>query len=390
MRQVLLGISSELDAALRDARAERSLSLEHFWTTGYGQVKVLEFPAGSGETSQAVEIHGNGWKRLLHQVTLFGLENRSVPTAALDNIIPRVPLPEHAQPIIESVCGGLNPVQSPATLAASLRNSMAKPAQLTAGRRLGPGLVTAILPLIMVVSIFAARLLISRTPDWMRDLMSVSEYATKLQRLDLSTGNQKTREQGDAIRTILAASYLKLKAYPQKEFYLRSLNEKLLPVLESAVKQFPNVSEADVERARTIVGDAGVGGFLRMLPQLERGLPFGACVVLGCLAIPAFLLSVFLRGGLLIRLFGMSVQMEDGRKAPRYRCALRALATWGMFLLCLPVPPFSYLNHPLSLSTSPWVASLPLAIGVSGLIWAAVRPARGISDLIAGTVLVPK
>ncbi|MBZ5500509.1 MAG: protein kinase [Acidobacteriia bacterium] len=390
IRQVLLGISSEMDAALRDAREQRSLSLEHFWATGYGQVKVLEFPASSGETSQAVEIHGDGWRRLLHQITLVGLENRFVPTAALDAIVPRVPLPEHAQPIIESVCGGLNPAQSPAALAASLGNSMVHSAQLTAGRRLGPGLVTAILPLIMAISLLAASFITSRTPDWMRDLMAVSEYATKLQQLDQSPGNPKASEQGDALRTILAASYLKLKAYPQNEIYLKSLNEKLRPVLESAAKQHPHVSEADLDRARAIVGEAGVGEFLRMLPRLQKALPFGVSVVLGCLAIPAFLLSVILRGGLLIRLFGMSVKMEDGRKAPRYRCALRALITWGMFMLCLPFPPFSYLNHPLSLSTSPWVASLPLAIGITGLIYAAVRPARSIPDLIAGTALVPK
>ncbi|MGA2261256.1 MAG: hypothetical protein ABSH28_07465 [Acidobacteriota bacterium] len=156
------------------------------------------------------------------------------------------------------------------------------------------------------------------------------------------------------------------------------------------MKQHPHVSETDLDRARAIVGEAGVGEFLRMLPRLERALPFGACVLLGFLSIPAFLLSVILRGGLLTRLFGMSVQMEEGRKAPRYRCALRALTTWGMFMLCLPLPPFSYLNHPLSLSTSPWIASLPLAIGITGLIYAAVRPARGIPDLIAGTALVPK
>jgi uncharacterized RDD family membrane protein YckC len=390
MRQVLLGISSEMDAALRDARKQRSLSLEHFWTTGYGQAKVLEFPASLGETSQAVEIHGDGWRRLLHQIVLFGLEKRFVPSTALDTLVPRVPLPEHAQPIIDSVCGSSNPAPSPAALAASLGNSMVKPAQLAAGRRLGPGLVTAILPLIMVISVFAARFITSRTPDWLRDLAAVSEYSAKLQQLDKSPGSPRTREQGAAIRTILAASYLKLKAYPQREIYLKSLNEKLLPVLESAVKQYPNVSEADLERARAIVGDAGVGAFLRMLPRMEKALPFGACVVLGCLSIPAFLLSVILRGGLLIRLFGMSMRMRDGRKSPRYRCALRALATWGIFMLCLPFPPFSYLNHPLSLSTSPWVASLPLAIAIVGLIYAAVRPARGIPDLIAGTVLVPK
>jgi hypothetical protein len=38
----------------------------------------------------------------------------------------------------------------------------------------------------------------------------------------------------------------------------------------------------------------------------------------------------------------------------------------------------------------PVLALLPLAIGTVGLIVIALRPARSIPDLIAGTVLVPR
>jgi uncharacterized RDD family membrane protein YckC len=387
MRQVLLGISSELSEEVLGDRGQRFISLEHIWATGYGQAKVLEFPASLGETSQAVEIHGDGWRRLLHQIMLFGFEKRFVPAAALDTIVPRVPLPEYAQPIIESVCGSMNPVQSPADLAADLSSSMAKSAQLAVGQRLGPGLVIAILPISMLIYSFAASFSYSLTPDWYYDLANIRSYATHLQQLDEwppDSFSLWAREQADAFRIILAATYVKLKASPEGEMYFKRANEKLLHVLEAAVKQYPNVSETDLRRARAIVGEkAGVE------LSKEMAWPYITCLMLGLLSIPALLLSFILRGGLLIRLFGISMRLKDGRKAPRYRCALCALISWGIYTLWLPLMPFF---DPVVITTPsfPWLASLPLAIGTASLIYAAFRPARGIPDLIAGTVLVPK
>jgi uncharacterized RDD family membrane protein YckC len=391
LRQIMLGVSTELDAELRSGRRRRPVSLAHFWVTGYGQMKMLEFPVGMDQTSQAVEIHGDGWRRLLHQMMLLGLEKRFVPAASLEALLPRAPVPEHALPILASVCGVVNPVSSPAALAADLNNVMGKPAQLAAGRRLGPGLVAAILPAMIVISMLAFRLVLSRTPEWMRDLTQAPEYARKLQELDQSPDNPEARKQSDAIRTILAAAYWKLEASPQNEIYLGRLKEKLRPVLESAAKQHLNPSDADLENARRIAADAGIGSeFLRMLPQAGKMIPYGACLVLGLLSVPALLLAILLRGGLLFRVFGISVRMNDGGRAPRSRCALRALASWGIYLLCLPFPPFIYLNRSLNLATSPWLATLPLAIGAAGLVYAALRPARSLPDLIAGTILVPK
>lgn len=385
MRQVLLDVATELDAELRSPGCDRVISLEHLWVTRYGQVKVLEFPAALSETGQGHAIREEGWKDLLHQIVILGLEGQFVPAASLDTRVPAVPLPEHARSFLETLCAGGAQKLLPAAVAADLRNLMGRTAQITRGRRLGPGLVVASIPAVGGITMLILPLIIARIPEDLRDLVQLPVHARSLKELEKLPDSPEVRLKSGAIRTILAAAYLKCKASPQYERSLLALeqDQEFRKVVEAAVKAYPSPSEAEVARARQVVGKETD----RIISGISKGVASSFAMVLGVLSIPAVILSVFLRGGLLLRLFGMAVRTRDGRRAARSRCALRALASWGPFVPYMPLPGLLF---GASLLDKPVLALLPLAIGAVGLIVIAFRPARSIPDLIAGTVLVPR
>jgi hypothetical protein len=102
------------------------------------------------------------------------------------------------------------------------------------------------------------------------------------------------------------------------------------------------------------------------------------------ISLPAVVFSFIFRGGLLLFLFGIAVQMKDGRRASRFRCFVRALVGWSPALV-LWLPKFEVVQ-PLPDS----VLALLLLIIVSGTIYAFIKPERGLPDLIVGTQLVPR
>jgi len=385
MRQVLLDVATELDAELRSQSCDRVISLEHLWVTRYGQVKVLEFPAARSETSQGHAIREEGRKDLLHQIVIFGLEGQFVPAAPLDARLPAVPLPVHARSFLETLCADRAQKLLPAAVAADLRNLMGRTAQITRGRRLGPGLVVACIPAVGGITMLILPLVMARIPEDLRDVAQLQVHARSLKELERLPDSSEVRLKRDAIRTILAPTYLKCKASPQYERLLLALeqDQEFRKVVEAAVKACPSPSEAEVARARQVVGKETD----RIISGISEGVAYSFATVLGVLSIPAVILSVFLRGGLLLRLFGMAVRTRDGCRAPRSRCALRALASWGPFLPYMPLPGLFF---GAGLLDRPVLVLLPLAIGAVGLIVTASRPARSIPDLIAGTVLVPR
>jgi hypothetical protein len=113
--------------------------------------------------------------------------------------------------------------------------------------------------------------------------------------------------------------------------------------------------------------------------RLDSGM---AGLSLAVCAIPAIVFSFFLRGRLLLSLFGVAVQTEEGQPAGRARCLGRAVARWGLFLLFAPfllIPSLFFL-----VLFGLWAPVLGAAI--IGLL----HPDRGLPDLLAGTYLVPR
>jgi hypothetical protein len=101
-------------------------------------------------------------------------------------------------------------------------------------------------------------------------------------------------------------------------------------------------------------------------------------------ALPALIASLLFRGGL-IRLLGIETVTNTGAKASRIHVCWRTLVAWwpaGVLALAasggIPQP----FEGPIVLCVS--------AVFVTGVVWVLVQPQRGLQDIVAGTVLVPR
>ncbi len=122
----------------------------------------------------------------------------------------------------------------------------------------------------------------------------------------------------------------------------------------------------------------------RIDAQFRATLPLAVLLLSAFMGGLAVLWAVGVRGGAVLRLLGIAVVDARGREAARWRCGVRALAAW------LPV----FVGAAARVWAAPTVASAvvwpSLAVFLAGAVYAAVNPARGLQDRIAGTWLVPR
>ena len=129
------------------------------------------------------------------------------------------------------------------------------------------------------------------------------------------------------------------------------------------------------------------------------------------LALPAAI-GFALRGGPVFRFMGIEVRRSRGRPASRLRCAWRNLVAWTPIMIAfsfnvavLPMIVKGMQLQPAAASDSGGAgegepaaflmmlgagSGFMLLVHAAGAIYAAVRPQRGIQDLLAGTMLIPK
>jgi hypothetical protein len=95
------------------------------------------------------------------------------------------------------------------------------------------------------------------------------------------------------------------------------------------------------------------------------------------------------RGGLVQRLFRLSLVMANGHRARRLQCAWRALVVWAPATALLGLTLWLDAYHPdqARWSWASWGGALLVLFGIAAV---ALRyPARGLHDRLAGTYLVP-
>jgi uncharacterized RDD family membrane protein YckC len=138
-------------------------------------------------------------------------------------------------------------------------------------------------------------------------------------------------------------------------------------------------------RSRRPSSAAGARSALDMLagpaPTFPQVVLTSVMFALSVGSIPALVLAAWLRGGLSLTLAAISVRRRGGRTASRLRCLGRAAVVWspGLVLL-LPIPDVPRFA----------LGALLTALFLAGAFLAVVRPRRGVQDVLAGTVLVPR
>jgi hypothetical protein len=101
--------------------------------------------------------------------------------------------------------------------------------------------------------------------------------------------------------------------------------------------------------------------------------------------LPALVAALAFRGGLLLRLAGITFVRRDGAPASRLRIFWRALVAWSPLVLAV-VLSSAHVFHAGSLLRSAFAAILVLGLAIFSLAF----PDRGAQDRLAGTWPVPR
>ncbi len=151
---------------------------------------------------------------------------------------------------------------------------------------------------------------------------------------------------------------------------------------ERCVAEHPAPTKEEIADA-----DAALEPQLRHFAEALRPHPLGVALALLIVyvGIPALIAALLFRGGLVLRMAGITFVRRDGKQASRLRVFWRALVAWsslGLALLGL---------MPILLGASSDLA-LGLACGLfCGLaVLSVALPERGLPDRLAGTWPVPR
>ena len=101
--------------------------------------------------------------------------------------------------------------------------------------------------------------------------------------------------------------------------------------------------------------------------------------------LPALIAALLFRGGLVLRIAGVTFVRRDGRLASRLRVFWRALVAWSPILLTVLGSAQSL--YPLDRAA---LGELLLALFCGLAILSVALPERGLPDRLAGTWLVPR
>jgi len=385
LRPVLSSVLVGISARLRQLDTSSQLSLSHIWVGARGQARILDFPAALEDSRADDLVALANWKKLIHQLVLFGLGGTLFKLKDVESKLLRVPVPEHIRPVMQSICQDRPASQSPEELIAKLEEGANLPAKITVKRRAGPVLViVATIVLLCLIIIATPRILAATVPDWMLNFIRAQAYSGLLPTLEKTKDREDSRMKIEAIRKVLAWSYRKVGSSPQGGLLLALMPEGDKAVLESALKDYPAPTMEEISQARKLLdSDAKI----RQAVSFEPTLPDAATAALSSTAffsIPAIVFAFLFRSGPLLYLFGIAIQTEEGSKASRWRCLVRAFAAWSLLLL----PWLVIVSGHESIGNKLLLVLVPLAVG--GAVYSTIRPERGIQDRIAGTYLVPR
>jgi eukaryotic-like serine/threonine-protein kinase len=388
VRLLMLNLLDEI-ADPRSRGTIVTLSLDRIWIAATGRAVLLDFPA---DRIQGVE-RGAG---AAHQIADYRKEyDPSNPAdvqafleefahAAMGDSV-RQPLPLHASRLLRDF--GDRRYVTIEEIVGALSGILERDVRIT---RFNGAIRTAILviPAVAMAAVIqmaagmARRSLEEVDPNLRRADICLSRLADeekKLKKGGAKYDSLDAAEDVHALKVLLSgplqpsikdtsrAFALSPNSPPRRIIHARAARRWVALLAESVA-----TGTANVDAARLRVGPA-VEKELRA--GFDGGFRIGTIALFILTGLLAVLLSLLLRGGLLLRMFGVAVVRGNGKEAGRLLCLGRSAFIWlPVFLLWVP----GY-----------W-ALIPLAAIAAETASSLVRPERGIIDRAIGTWIVPK
>ena len=428
VRRWLLDLAEEIKQVLHEGSDPGALSAEHVWITAGGNAMLLDFvPPGSpspprdhtrdpGTINERVLLHG-----LLSRVARRALCGADDPEPGSSRP-PELPLPLHVSGLLirlsESQYGSCD------ALIQDLKACAHRPDRIGRRRRFLQFAAPAALMFSLSLSGVAFRVLMMEVgeqqyPGYRQAVFCLLE----LGRLESNRHESGREQRKHDLQVYLAGP---LKSVVQDTSAVVALQGNSIPLydradkrlIQEALRSFPDPTAADIRRASDHLRPTLTEARLRQ-SEFEVGVTASvAGLVLPYYMAPLLVLvGVALRGGALLRLFGIVVVTTRGKRASRGRILARSLITWAPFLvvwllaLLMALTPgaesFGGSAGSADMSARSlghvighWAYHLyrvasqllwtPIALFLAGATYAIARPDRAIQDRVAGTCLVPR
>jgi uncharacterized RDD family membrane protein YckC len=395
VRSWLADLAEEIDAGLNDGSLAL-LGLDRVWITRDGRAKLLDFAWPGAPSTPISNVSATSAQRFLSEVATSGLAGRA-NTSTVAGQQRQHTLPLSASALLHALAR--SNIETWSEVVRRTTAIVDGADRVGRSRRAASVALCAAIPLGMALSMgvmvtAGARLI---TPE-IAELRLTLEMAA----LPSSGGTRRT-----AVETYIAGRFGPMIKDPHTwtDPTTAALLGPRRQLAERIIVDHPDVSPGEMASASAAVGSLLEGqrrSIQTMRPWAIAG--FMGAVQLAFTAVLGLLFAWLLRGGLLLRVFGMAVVTRNGERVSRLRALCRGLAAWGLVVvaLCLmtglslvffrsPGPPTVMPPHQARVLLS----LVGLAIGMlviffAGAVWAVVRPERGLQDRIAGTYLVPR
>jgi eukaryotic-like serine/threonine-protein kinase len=381
VRAWLRDLSREIETGRHDGSLP-ALGLDRLWVGSDGRIRLLDWPAP--DAAPVDRPSGPAGRATNDPPGTRGFLRRVAAAALGTNVV----LPLRAARLLEDL--GASPTDRDDELAATVASAVGGPTHVTRGRR-ALHLAFAGAPPLMLVLLSWLVLSVVLPQLFSPDRPSVIEYDMELRalaRLDKQPDSAEVRALREACEIDIAARF---PQFQSGDVASSPVYQVLTPESQALVRRIranhpaPTSDEARLARERVapLLMDQS-DQRQRIQAQLRTTLPPVAFLLWAILGGLAVLLAIAVRGGAVLRLLGIAVVDARGLEAARWRCGVRALLAW------LPIFVGVAARHWGSPGLANVVTWSGLAVFLAGAVYAAVNPARGLQDRIAGTWLVPR
>jgi eukaryotic-like serine/threonine-protein kinase len=392
----LYDLVQEIGAAEKDGTLPERRTLDRVWITDDGRAKLLDFPAPGLSIADGPEIddapaappvqEAGRLQRLLGEVALAALEGRT-DVAARTTFEPAVPLPLHARSFLEQ----LPQFPDANAVTAAIRPLLRRVTSVSRWRR--AAIVAGCLGVPVFGSLFLT-LSMSTVQKTYPGLMELShvlrERQPKYSTMAHSPGQQKVTELQVAV--FIASHYRTLvtnDASWNSPMVLSMIKGDDRRFAEESVARFPAPTEKQITEA-----EAALEPSLRLVEKSMRPgpLPMIAMLLGVYVCVPALIAAVLFRGGVVLRMAGVTFVGRDGKRASRRCMFSRIFMAWSP--LCL-LPAILVVVHLVTENLEATVLSGWPPVLYGGLycaltILSVAMPDRGVPDRLVGTWPVPR
>jgi|GEM_PF-701498 len=408
-RPILDQLVLELAEAQADGSLPNVLTQEQLWIEPGGRLQLVDFPLPTGQAVAAGEIRSRYPARstdplnFTRQITTLLLEGVSRSTGGPIH----APIPPHASEITDRLFGG-NPYEDLAQLRCDLAENHNQPAQVTGGMRAGVLTLQGLFVALGLIVMLAISGLYTFWNSVGAETMHIRGKQVQIMLANEQERNnilQQTRARFPATHPVHIN--LEFALYPDRletsqsqmnewieekradsarlQSRLNSPERYLMRTVSEAIRQEQELDPVLVERILFRARNNRHKSF-----DEERSTLYFASAYIAIWPWLIWPLFAFLfRGGLGMMLMGVTLVTSDGRKAGRFRCAIRELLGWLPLWIVLQTTLWLQwsVSEMVFIRTLLWltgVMMLPLAMAI-----ALRSPNHGPHDRIMGTYVVP-